>query len=177
MKKYILLVLILCSYLVSCDKKGEIYGLTPRFYGFYYVILDAEGNNILAKDVVDLDALTVECEGYVFDVQPMGRAYISIPSEEIDYGIVADVYSDILWSGETSMARFSWSASWGEEKTVTIKYRDCEWNVVGRGDEDDHKRKHAGQCEVWIDGVESELVYVGKQLNGDESWAYELRMK
>ena len=93
MKKYILLVLILCSYLVSCDKKGEIYDCPfPRFYGFYYVILDAEGNNILAKDVVDLDALTVECEGYVFDVQPIGRPYISIYSEEIDYGIVADVY-------------------------------------------------------------------------------------
>ncbi len=176
MKKYILLVLILCSYLVSCDKKGEIDDCAPqRFYGFFYVILDAEGNNILAKDVVDLDALTVECEGYVFDVQPTGRAYISILSEEIDYGKVANVFSDILWSGETSLARFSWSASWGEEKIVTIKYRDCEWNVVGRGDA--HKSKYAGQCEVWIDGVESELVYVGKQLNGDESWAYELRMK
>ena len=176
MKKYILLVLILCSYLVSCDKKGEIDDCALQcFYGFFYVILDAEGNNILAKDVVDLDALTVECEGYVFDVQPVGRAYISIYSEEIDYGIVANVYSDILWSGETSMARFSWSASWGEEKTVTIKYRDCEWNVVGRGDA--YKGKYAGQCEAWIDGVKSELVYVGKQLNGDESWAYELRMK
>ena len=179
MKKYIFMFLILCSYLVSCNNKEENSYAPMFFYGFSYVILDNEGNNLLAKDVVDLNALTVECEGYVFDVQPIGRLYESVLSEDCSYMITARVYSDISWDEDANYARFNWCGSWGDTVTLTIKYLDCEWNVVchnffGDGDIPFNDLPHN---EAWIDGVKSEEVYVGKHSYGDECWAYPLRMK
>lgn len=181
MKKYILLVIILCVGLISCERDEREFGILPhteRMCDFRFVILDKEGNNILANDIEELGDFTVEFDDWVFDMKDdwPKSLYVGRKEEGGDYSVT--IYSNIISydNGKIKTARFSWSAWWGDYQTFTIKYCDCEWNVVCDAIGDNVANTY--DCDaVWIDGVESEPVYLGTTSDVGQIWAYELRMK
>lgn len=181
MKKYILLVIILCVGLISCERDEREFGILPhteRMCDFRFAIVDKEGNNILANDIEELGDFTVEFDDWVFDMKDDWPKTIYVGRKEESGPYSVTIYSNIISydNGKIKTGRFSWSAWWGDYQTFTIKYCDCEWNVVCDAIGD--RIANTYDCDaVWIDGVESEPVYMGTTSDVGEIWAYELRMK
>lgn len=181
MKKYILLVIALCVCLASCNREPfhpSIIVSNP-LCGLRFVVIDEDGNNILAKDIEDLGNFTVEFGDWEFNMKIENQYDLFVGRKE-EYGPYRLlVYPNILSydNGKIKVARFCWSEWWGDYQTFKIKYCDCEWNVVCDARIDNDSLMNYECDAVWIDDVESEQVYMGTTSKGEQIWAYELRMK
>lgn len=179
MKKYILLVIILCVGLISCEREIVSPPHEDPLCGFRFVIVDKEGNNILANDIEELGDFTVEFDGWVFNMKDDTPISIYVGRKEEGGNYRLTIYSDIFpFDSKIKAARFCWEAWWGDYQTFTIKYCDYEWNVVCDAIDANAPIRNVYNCDaVWIDDVESEPVNIGTTSKGEPFLAYELRMK
>ena len=161
MKKFIFVCLAACLGFVGCEK-DEGKTMLPQYYGystFYFMVCDADGNNVFAWENLNMEELTLEYKGQIFTPIPLDNQQRPVKQHiEADNQWIVFQPDYIINNDDPVLWRIWGNIMYGESARYILRYKDNEW-VCDYSSEEIRFDGSVPDDELYVNGEKVEKIY------------------